>query len=77
MTLETFIAKMLDSGADYQETFGKIIEAVESTREVLSDEIETGEVDRHALIAIKIAMITAIYKGFDVAFDNYMDSLEK
>lgn len=67
MTLNTFISKMLDSGADYQETFDKIIEAVESTREVLSDEIEAGE----------IAMTTAIYQGFEVAYYNYMDSLEK
>ena len=58
---------MLDSGADYQETFGKIIEAVESTRDVLSDEIEAGN----------MAMTTAIYQGFDVAYDNYMDSLAK
>ena len=67
MTLNTFISKMLDSGADYQETFGKIIEAVESTRDVLSDEIEAGN----------MAMTTAIYQGFDVAYDNYMDSLAK
>lgn len=66
MKLETFINSLLNNGATYTEVFDLIAQAAESTQAVMLSDIENGN----------IALTTAMYQGFQVIFDGFMDDKE-
>lgn len=67
MTLEAYITKLTHLGLSAEEIFEHIISAITTTKDVMIDSINKGEVD----------MLNAVINGFEISFSNILENNEE